>query len=1317
MVAFLKKPEGSTRFHRIVDFLNSTHIKYALTENPTIYVSLIHQFWQTASASTSKNLEMEITATIDGRVKTVTETSIRRHLKLEDSDGISTLPNTEIFKQLALMGLIQKVKELEKTDKISQARRRSRVVISDDEEELEDPSKQGRNNLRNRSRIGINKWYQIFALRSFDLEVMEFESAHSNTTAKLPILKLGEYEMWVIRIKQYFQIQDYALWEVIENGDSWLFVPQTAQGNGTSVTKMFVPVTAEEKTNKKNDVKARSLLLMALPNEHQLTFCQYTDTKTMFAAIETRFRGNEATKKTQKTLLNQQYENFSASSSESLDSIFNRIQKIVSRLAILGVAISQEDLNSNFLNSLPPKWNTHVVVWMNKAEIETMSIDDLYNNFKIFKQSVKKYVGVSSGAQNLAFMFAPSTSSTNDVNTAIPAYEVSTSSPNVNTASPQVSTARLSDNDVYAFMVENPNGSNLLQKELEQIHKHDLEAMDLKCQLSLLSMRAKRYYQRTCKKIFLNANDTAGYDKSKSDMAEEQVQINIDLMAFLDSEVYTDKTSSKTCLKNYETPKKQCDDLIVKLNQTKFIAATYKRGLATVEEQLITYRKNEVLFSEEVAVLKREVACKDYEINMLKSEFEKVKQEKEGIEFKNEKFDKASKDRDNLLGSQITNKSKKGLGYNAVPPPHPLIYKRPKKLDLSYSGLNEFKEPKFNAYGFEVKQVSKDTSSFVESSLNVDKETVFLVDKKINYNHYQRKRIVSRNNYNRVDYDYYAKTTHPSVYRNITLRAVLLKTGLIPLNTVRPVNTAHPKPAVHSAKSMTHFSKQAQSIAQRPFYKQTALTRIYVHTSMRHYHTKRSRACNTTRSYTGPVNAVRAKGGKPQQNDTGFVNSRCSRYMTGNIAYLSDFKEFDRGYGTFGGGAHGGRIYGKGTLKTDSLDFEDVYFVNELKFNLFSVSQMCDKKNYVLFTDTECLVLSPNFKLPDENQILFKIPRKDNMYSFDMKNIVSKESLTCLIAKATLDESMLWHRRLGHINFKNINKLVKDNLVRGLPTKRFENDQTCVACLKGKQHRASCKSKVLNPITKPLFMLHMDLFGPTFVNSLMHKKYCLVVTDDYSRCDNGTKYTNKVMDDFCIEKGIKREYSVARTPQQNGMAERRNRTLIEAARTMLADSKLPTTFWVEAVSTSFYVQNKVLIVKPHNKKPYKLFRGFKPALSVMKLFRCHVIILSTLDILGKFDGKSDEENKPMIEGNGPKWLFDIDSLTQSMNYVLVAAGTIINESADASYFNLLSKDVDNGEPKSVADDQKQVEDGLDNENDAKDKSDDDSSPKEVNAVG
>ncbi|GJZ49304.1 hypothetical protein Tco_0603494 [Tanacetum coccineum] len=198
------------------------------------------------------------------------------------------------------------------------------------------------------------------------------------------------------------------------------------------------------------------------------------------------------------------------------------------------------------------------------------------------------------------------------------------------------------------------------QDLIKFLNEDDLEAMDLKWQLSLLSVKAKKYYQRTGKKIFINANNIARYDKSK------------------------------------------CDGLLVKLNESEFKATTYKRGLATLEDKIITYKKNEVLFTEEIGFLKRKVACKDYEINMLKSEFEKVKQENDGIEFKIEKFDKASKDLDQLLGSQITNKSKKVLRYSAVPPPHLLIYNRPKKLDLSYSGLDEFKEPEFKGYGSEV---------------------------------------------------------------------------------------------------------------------------------------------------------------------------------------------------------------------------------------------------------------------------------------------------------------------------------------------------------------------------------------------------------------------------------------------------------------------------------------------------------------------------------------------------------------------------------------------------------------------------------------
>ncbi|GJW95607.1 putative ribonuclease H-like domain-containing protein [Tanacetum coccineum] len=288
---------------------------------------------------------------------------------------------------------------------------------------------------------------------------------------------------------------------------------------------------------------------------------------------------------------------------------------------------------------------------------------------------------------------------------------------------------------------------------------------------------------------------------------------------------------------------------------------------------------------------------------------------------------------------------------------------------------------------------------------------------------------------------------------------------------------------------------------------------------------------------------------KTVKQDQGVIDSGCSRHMTGNMSYLTDYEEIDGGYVAFGGNPKGGKITGKGTIKTGNLDFENVYFVRELKFNLFSVSQMCDKKNSVLFNDTECIVLSPNFKLIDESQVLLRVPRKNNMYSVDLKNIVPKGGLTCLFAKATSDESKLWHRRLGHLNFKTMNKLVKGNLVRGLPSKLFENDQTCVACQKGKQHRASCKSKTENSISLPLHLLHMDLFGPTFVKSLMKKMYCLVVTDDYSRrskvtvirCDNGTEFKNREMNQFCEMKGILRQFSIARTPQQNGVAKRRNR--------------------------------------------------------------------------------------------------------------------------------------------------------------------------------
>ncbi|KAL6557649.1 hypothetical protein OROMI_017999 [Orobanche minor] len=317
---------------------------------------------------------------------------------------------------------------------------------------------------------------------------MEMESSSSNTMAKLLILKQGEFEMWKLRIKSFFMMMDYALWEVIEAGNSWV-AKQTEEVNsdGSKSIILYVPVTNEEKIKMKNDNKARSVLLMALPYEHPITFDQYADAKSMFKAIEAHFGGNAATRRTQKTLLKQSYENFTPSSSESLDSVFNRLQRLVSQLSILGVPTSTEDLNLKFLSCLPAEWEMHVVVWMNKPEIYSMIFDELYNNFKIAELSVKKKAGMVSESTNLAFVSTQSAGSTNEVNSA---PVVNTARAETSTASTNFKTAGLNEETAYSFIASQPNGSFLKHEDLEQIHEDDLEEMDLKWQLALLSMRA-----------------------------------------------------------------------------------------------------------------------------------------------------------------------------------------------------------------------------------------------------------------------------------------------------------------------------------------------------------------------------------------------------------------------------------------------------------------------------------------------------------------------------------------------------------------------------------------------------------------------------------------------------------------------------------------------------------------------------------------------------------------------------------------------------------------------------------------------------------
>ncbi|GJT03885.1 hypothetical protein Tco_0838347 [Tanacetum coccineum] len=318
---------------------------------------------------------------------------------------------------------------------------------------------------------------------------MDQDSVHMVAASKVPMLKPGEYELWRMRMEQYIQMIDYSLWEVIENGNA---PPITKVVEGVETT--IAPTTAEEKAQRRLELKARSTLLMGIPNEHQLKFNSIKDAKSLLQAVEKRFGGNAATKKTQRNLLKQQYENFTASSSEVLDQTFDRLQKLISQLEIHGESISQEDVNQKFLRSLSPEWNTHTIVWRNKPEIDTLSLDDLYNNLKIYEPEVKGTSSSSTNTQNIAFVSSNNTSSTNGaVNTTHGATTASTQATTVNSTTID----NLSDAVICAFFASQPNSLQLDNEDLQQIHPDDLEEMDLRWQMAMLTMRARRFLKNT----------------------------------------------------------------------------------------------------------------------------------------------------------------------------------------------------------------------------------------------------------------------------------------------------------------------------------------------------------------------------------------------------------------------------------------------------------------------------------------------------------------------------------------------------------------------------------------------------------------------------------------------------------------------------------------------------------------------------------------------------------------------------------------------------------------------------------------------------
>nr|GEV39796.1 hypothetical protein [Tanacetum cinerariifolium] len=754
----------------------------------------------------------------------------------------------------------------------------------------------------------------------------------------------------------FIKVND-TLWEIIENGNAPIVI-KTVDGKETVIP----PTSVEEKVQRRVELKARSTLLMALPNEHQLKFNSYKDAKTLMQAIKNRFGGNIATKKTQKNLLKQQYENFAASNTKVIEQTYKRIQKLISQLKM--------------------------------HEIKALSLDDLFNNLKDYESEVMRTSSSTINSHNVAFLSSSSTNSTTRA---------------VNTASTQgaadssTTVENLSDAVIYSFFTSQSSIPQLDNKDLQQIHLDDLEEMDLMWNIAMLTMRARRFLKNTRRKLDMANKERIGVNKSIVEC------FNCHKREHFARECRAPRNQDS---RNRESIIRTVPDWVSKSKEED-------------EPKVQTVKPN---FS--------------------KIEFVKAKTNRKHVEEIRQDTYRIPRGNKRNWNQQMS-----------------------QKLESDFQMFNKA----CHACG-----------SFDHL--------------KNDCNNWYNKGIFAKpvwNNVQRVNKHNFSKLTHSSSKRNMVPRTVLTRSGLISLNTARPVNTVQPRKAVNNAGPIKNVINNAYSTSRRPINNKKISKNSKINQKV---NTARPKV-NTARP---KVNTARPKA------DKGVFDSGCSRHMTGNRSYLTDYKEIDRGFVAFGGNSKGGKIAGK------------------------------------------------DFKLTDESHVLLKVSRKDNMYSVDLKNVVPQGE-----GKAT--QSFL-------------------------------------------------------------------------------------------------------------------------TPQQNGVAEKNNRTLIEAARTMLANSKLPTTFWSEAVNTACYVQNRVLVIKPHNKTPYEIFLGYSTNSKTFRVFNSRTRIMEE-NLHVKFSAST-----PNIEGSGPKWLFDIDALTKSVNYKPVVTENQSNVSADILFSSSLKDSLGDGYKPSWEEEKKDAKD-------------------------
>ncbi|GJZ49531.1 putative ribonuclease H-like domain-containing protein [Tanacetum coccineum] len=447
------------------------------------------------------------------------------------------------------------------------------------------------------------------------------------STVKLPILKKGEYTLWSMRMEQYLTNTDDSLWQVILNGDGPIQVTTGEKGIETEVP----PKTAQALLQRQRERKAKSILLLAIPDEYQLRFHGIKDAKSLWAAIKSRFGGNVESKKMQKTVLKQQFENFSVSDTEGLDKAYDRFQKLISLLEVHGAAVPNEDANQKFLRALPSSWNNVALIMRNKDGIDDLDIDDLYNNLKVFEADIKGSSGSSSNSQNVAFLSAEDTSTINEVNTA---NSVSTALGH--NSQGQASSSSYTDDPMFSFFANQSNSCDKTKIECFNCHRRGHFAREC---------RAPRNHG--------NMNGDAGY-KSRDNTRRTVLVDTSDALVVQDNALIVQDRLG------YDW------SYIAQDEPTEFALMAYtsnSSGLESVEAQLVVHQKNEAVYEEKITVLEFEVKDKSNAFTRLKNQLDETLREKDDLKSKLEQFETSSKNLNKLINSQISSEDKTSLGY------------------------------------------------------------------------------------------------------------------------------------------------------------------------------------------------------------------------------------------------------------------------------------------------------------------------------------------------------------------------------------------------------------------------------------------------------------------------------------------------------------------------------------------------------------------------------------------------------------------------------------------------------------------------------